>query len=307
MVVDRSGSLAEMRRHDFAPFGEELGAGIGIRSATLGYGADSTRQKFTSKERDAETGLDYFIARYYSSLQGRFTSPDEFTGGPDELFYFAEAASDNPTFYVDLTNPQSLNKYQYTYNNPLRYTDQDGHCPICPAIPIAERVLQTPQAQEVIRRATPYVVAGVAAVAAVDWKEVWNGYVASVAKGFGGNSDRPGAYIAEKFHPLLKSESVEAEDVQPSKVPEATNAPALKGNPYSPQEVDKRRSDRRREMGTGNLDPNSPIPDQKPGKNIKGTHQADKKEHHATGERNVGTEEEHSRKAKGSHGLPRKP
>jgi RHS repeat-associated protein len=77
--------------------------------------------------------LDYFLARYYSSTQGRFTSPDEFTGGPDELFIFADAASANPTFYADLTNPQSLNKYQYTYNNPLRYTDPDGHCPVCPS------------------------------------------------------------------------------------------------------------------------------------------------------------------------------
>jgi RHS repeat-associated protein len=83
----------------------------------------------TQKERDIETGLDYFLARYYSSTQGRFTSPDEFTGGPDELYYFAEDASNNPTFYANLGNPQSLNKYQYAYNNPLRYVDPDGHCP----------------------------------------------------------------------------------------------------------------------------------------------------------------------------------
>jgi RHS repeat-associated protein len=85
----------------------------------------------TRKERDNETGLDYFLARYYSSTQGRFTSPDEFTGGPDELYDFADDASDNPTFYADLSNPQSLNKYQYTYNDPLNLTDDDGHCPIC--------------------------------------------------------------------------------------------------------------------------------------------------------------------------------
>jgi hypothetical protein len=40
---------------------------------------------------------------------------------------FTAMASANPTFYADLTNPQSLNKYQYCYNNPLRYTDPDGH------------------------------------------------------------------------------------------------------------------------------------------------------------------------------------
>jgi RHS repeat-associated protein len=73
--------------------------------------------------------LDYFLARYYSSTQGRFTSPDEFSGGPDELYDFAEDASANPTFYAELDNPQSLNKYQYTYNNPLNMVDSDGHCP----------------------------------------------------------------------------------------------------------------------------------------------------------------------------------
>jgi RHS repeat-associated protein len=65
-------------------------------------------------------GLDYFLARYYSSTQGRFTSPDEFAGGPRELFVFAAEASANPTFYADLANPQSLNKYSYGLNNPLR-------------------------------------------------------------------------------------------------------------------------------------------------------------------------------------------
>jgi RHS repeat-associated protein len=60
----------------------------------------------SGKERDAESGLDYFLARYYSGAQGRFTSPD--IAGPD------------------LTNPQTLNKYRYALNNPLRYTDPNG-------------------------------------------------------------------------------------------------------------------------------------------------------------------------------------
>jgi RHS repeat-associated protein len=108
MVVDRSGSLAGVRRHDFAPFGEELFAGVGIRSASIGYSVDSVRQKFTGHERDDETGLDYMQARYFSSLQGRFT-------GVDPLMSSATTG-----------NPQSWNRYTYVLNNPLRYVDLDG-------------------------------------------------------------------------------------------------------------------------------------------------------------------------------------
>jgi len=66
------------------------------------------RQKFTLKERDNETGLDYFLARYYSSTQGRFTNPD------------APFADQFPQ------NPQSWNLYSYTRNNPVRVADSDG-------------------------------------------------------------------------------------------------------------------------------------------------------------------------------------
>jgi RHS repeat-associated protein len=108
MVVDRSGSLGGIRRHDFDPFGKELSAGVGIRSAALGYGDDGVRQKYTGHERDAETGLDFAQARYFASLQGRFTSVD-------------------PTLLsVNGTNPQTWNRYAYVLNNPLRYADPLG-------------------------------------------------------------------------------------------------------------------------------------------------------------------------------------
>jgi RHS repeat-associated protein len=108
MVVDRSGSLGGVRRHDFAPFGEELSAGVGIRSAALGYGADSTRQKFTGYEHDDETGLDFAQARYYASVQGRFTSVDPLMAS------------------ATVRNPQTWNRYAYVLNNPLTLVDPDG-------------------------------------------------------------------------------------------------------------------------------------------------------------------------------------
>jgi RHS repeat-associated protein len=108
MVFDKTGWLANVKRHDYLPFGEELIATQGLRTQSLGYTADTVRQKFTLKERDIETGLDYFLARYYSSSQGRFTSVDP-------LMASGNAGS-----------PQSWNRYSYCFNNPLRFTDPTG-------------------------------------------------------------------------------------------------------------------------------------------------------------------------------------
>jgi RHS repeat-associated protein len=108
LVFDQTGSLAATKRHDYLPFGEELSSGQNGRTTTLGYGPDGIRQKFTDKERDVETGLDYFGARYYSSTQGRFNSPDDLL---------------NDTHVSD---PATWNLYVYTRNNPLRYVDPSG-------------------------------------------------------------------------------------------------------------------------------------------------------------------------------------
>jgi len=76
----------------------------------------------TGKERDTESGLDYFGARYYASNMGRWMSPDW-------------SAKEDPVPYAKLDNPQTLNLYGYVGNNPLSQADADGHCfPFCLAL-----------------------------------------------------------------------------------------------------------------------------------------------------------------------------
>jgi len=94
-----------VRRHDFLPFGEELPAGLNGRSAKY---APAEEPLFTGKIRDAETGLDYFGARYLSAPQGRFTGAD----AP-----FADQTAGDP---------QSWNLYGYVRNNPLVFVDEIG-------------------------------------------------------------------------------------------------------------------------------------------------------------------------------------
>ena len=125
MVVNKTGSLAGVKRHDYLPFGEELYAGVSSRTVEHGYTGDGVRQKFTSKERDSETGIDYSLERYYSPTQGRFTSPDHVDGNPASFINTIIFSRALP--YSSLLDPQSLNSYSYAYNNPLSFVDPDGH------------------------------------------------------------------------------------------------------------------------------------------------------------------------------------
>jgi RHS repeat-associated protein len=92
------------------PYGDALQA-IPVSNLDV---ADGTEHHFTGKERDVESGNDYFGARYYSSTMGRWLSPD-WTGSPTAVPY------------ATLGNPQTLNLYGYVRNNPLSGLDLDGH------------------------------------------------------------------------------------------------------------------------------------------------------------------------------------
>jgi RHS repeat-associated protein len=83
---------------DYFPWGGEQH--VYVNSCAQNY-------KFTGKERDPDTGSDYFGARWYRNTMARFYSPDD---GSDQ----------------DANDPQSWNLYTYVRNNPTTLADDDG-------------------------------------------------------------------------------------------------------------------------------------------------------------------------------------
>jgi len=112
MVTDQMGEVVS--RSDYYPFGSKIDAlENGRQTVDEAYLDDpALRQRFTGKERDGESQLDYFGARYYSSAQGRFTSVDPAVRLMDRL-----------------PNPQLWNAYAYVLNRPLSLVDPTGQWP----------------------------------------------------------------------------------------------------------------------------------------------------------------------------------
>lgn len=99
---------------DYYPFGE-VRIDQSFTIATAANGATSSTPtstgyknpyKFTGKELDTDIGLYYYGVRYYNPAIGRFVSMDPWEG--------------------DIKDPQTLNKYSYVMNNPLKYVDPTG-------------------------------------------------------------------------------------------------------------------------------------------------------------------------------------
>src|SRR5262245_10956290 len=89
---DGAGTLTH---YDYLPFGEPWPSAM-----------QSETRRFAGKERDSETGQDYFGGRYLSSGMGRFTTVDPING-----------------LQKSITDPQLWNRYAYVRNNPLRFVD----------------------------------------------------------------------------------------------------------------------------------------------------------------------------------------
>lgn len=104
-VITGSEGATIQKESDYYPYGGEI----------VVSGSDINNYKFTGKERDSESGLDNFGARYDASSLGRFMTPDW-------------AAKPTTVPYALFGDPQTLNLYAYVRNNPVSRADADGHC-----------------------------------------------------------------------------------------------------------------------------------------------------------------------------------
>lgn len=125
VVTNTTGAVVEETK--YLPYGS-VRAG-GTESLTGRY-------QYTNQEKDSETNLIYYGARYYSPILGRFVQPD--------------------SMLPDIYDPQQLNRYAYVKNNPLKYTDPSGHAVI--AIGGGIVVTLTTTQMILITGATVYVV-----------------------------------------------------------------------------------------------------------------------------------------------------
>jgi RHS repeat-associated protein len=109
VMNNNGGSSSIVARHDYLPFGEEIGSGIGLRTTTQNYGAsDLSRQMYGLLERDQWSGLDHTTWRDYESSAGRWVTADPYRGS------------------MAVANPQSFNRYSYVQNDPLNLIDPSG-------------------------------------------------------------------------------------------------------------------------------------------------------------------------------------
>lgn len=107
-TVTNSNGFATSRT-DYTAFGENVNAGVGLRSTAQSYwGTTTTRQGYGLTEQDEATGLDHTWFRKNEGFAGRWTSPDPYKGS------------------MSLVDPQSFNRYSYVTNQPTNFIDPSG-------------------------------------------------------------------------------------------------------------------------------------------------------------------------------------
>lgn len=107
-VLDTQGNLRGL--YAYYPYG-------GVRLSLESADEDTPDYLFTGKERDDESSLDYFEARYYSSHYGRFNRVDPL---------LVQLTGDDERLKDVIFDPQKLNLYNYTQNSPITWSDETG-------------------------------------------------------------------------------------------------------------------------------------------------------------------------------------
>ena len=142
---------------------------------TLPYGelwslqtASATTKKYTSYERDQETGLDYAINRYFSNAYGRFVSSDK---GSAVLY-----------------TPKSLNRYAYAADDPVNHVDPTGD-QYRLIISVTDRAPEPePEPAEIMKSEPPFERSSEETSRRVggglrrNWRTLWDSYYSSMTQ-----------------------------------------------------------------------------------------------------------------------------
>ena len=195
VVTDSNGVVVETI--DYYPYGN-----IRIDEKT----SSSEQRKYIGEEYDESTKLNYLNARYYDSSTGKFISQDP-------VFWEIGMKKNQPSQKnneIDqtaiLSDPQLLNSYSYSANNPITKSDPDGRC-----LPVCAGALAIPGVKEVI-------IGGIVVVGSYLVHEASKVFVESV-KGWGSRTvPEPYRTVNEKTSGLNQS-PMGPEDWEPKNLP----------------------------------------------------------------------------------------
>jgi len=135
VVTDEGGHLVET--DDYFPFGASR-----ISAST----STNEKRKYIGQFFDANSNLQYLNARYYSADRGQFVTQDPvFLTEPKQQ---------------DLRNPQNLNSYSYSIDNPITKSDPSGKCVICAGLEVAYSLTAQATFDSAFGRSSPAVYGG---------------------------------------------------------------------------------------------------------------------------------------------------